>query len=112
MQTTSCVGYIRVSLAEQAAEGISLDAQRAAIDAYAKMRGLDLVEIVAEPGVSGGKALSTRDGGRRILELVRQRRVRSVVAYKLDRLFRDCQDCLATTAGWDRGGVALHLLDR
>jgi DNA invertase Pin-like site-specific DNA recombinase len=34
-----------------------------------------------------------------------------VVAYKLDRLFRDCADCLAVTATWDRRDVSLHLVD-
>ena len=33
------------------------------------------------------------------------------VQTKLDRLFRNCQDCLQVTALWDRLGISLHLID-
>ena len=105
------VGYIRVSTEEQATEGVSLEAQEERIRAYCTMRGLDLVELISDPGVSAGKALDRRPGGQRLLSLVRRRQVGGVVAFKLDRLFRDCADCLGVTAGWDRAGVALHLID-
>jgi DNA invertase Pin-like site-specific DNA recombinase len=42
---------------------------------------------------------------------VQRKQVQAVVAYKLDRLFRNCGDCLMTTAEWDKKGVALHLVD-
>ncbi|MBM3268907.1 MAG: recombinase family protein [Candidatus Sericytochromatia bacterium] len=105
------IGYIRVSTEEQAEEGISLDAQRTALAAYCLMRGLELIEIVADPGVSAGKPLTDRAGGRRVLEAVARDEVGAVVALKLDRLFRDCVDCLTVTAGWDKAAVALHLID-
>ena len=41
----SAVGYIRVSTDMQAADGLSLDAQAAAIEQYCAMQGLKLVEI-------------------------------------------------------------------
>jgi DNA invertase Pin-like site-specific DNA recombinase len=56
--------YVRVSSEEQSREGISLDAQRARIVAYCAMRGLDLVELVEDPGVSAAKPLNARPGGR------------------------------------------------
>ena len=34
-----------------------------------------------------------------------------MIAYKLDRLFRDCADCLTVTAAWDKKAIALHLVD-
>jgi DNA invertase Pin-like site-specific DNA recombinase len=34
-----------------------------------------------------------------------------VVALKLDRLFRDAEDCLHQTKVWDKAGVGLHLVD-
>ena len=105
------VAYARVSTAEQAAEGVSLDAQTDALRAYCAFRGLDLVDVVVDAGVSAGKALSARDGGRRILDLVDAGEVGAVVSFKLDRLFRDCADCLNVTSEWDRAGVALHLVD-
>lgn len=103
--------YIRVSTDEQATEGVSLDAQRAALVAYCAMRGLEVVEVVTDAGVSAGKALRKRAGGRRVLELVEGGEVSAVIAWKLDRLFRDCADCLNVTRGWDSAGVALHLVD-
>jgi len=110
-QTTDACGYIRVSREEAATEGLSLDAQKAKIAAYCKMRGLNLVGIFTDPGISGGKPLSKRGGGKEVLELVRRKKVQAVVAVKLDRLFRNCIDCLTVTQGWDKASVALHLLD-
>jgi site-specific DNA recombinase len=105
------IGYVRVSTIEQADEGVSIDAQESTIRAYCAMRGLELAEIVVDAAVSGGKRLELREGGKRILEAVRKRRVQAVVACKLDRLFRDAGDCLNTTKEWDRAGAALHLID-
>jgi len=107
------IGYIRVSTEEQAAEGVSLDAQRAKLEAYATLRGLELTEVVVDAGVSAGKPLESRKGGAELLRALRRRKgaPRAVVALKLDRLFRNAGDCLATVAAWDRRGVALHLLD-
>ena len=113
MATTNkqAVGYIRVSTEEQATEGVSLEAQELALRAYAAMRGFELVELVRDEGVSAGKALAAREGGRRVLELVRGRKVAAVIGWKLDRLFRDCADCLTVTKDWDRRSVSLHLVD-
>jgi DNA invertase Pin-like site-specific DNA recombinase len=109
--TVSVVGYARVSTDEQALSGVSLDAQQAAIRAYCAMRNLEATEIVVDAGVSAGKPLASREGGRRVLDLVRSGTVVAVVAYKLDRVFRDCADCLGVVREWDHRGVALHLVD-
>lgn len=111
MTTAAAVLYLRVSTTEQATEGVSLDAQEARLRAYCAMRGLRVAEVVTDAGVSGGKALASREGGARVLDLVRSKMVDSVAAYKLDRLFRDCADCLTVTREWDRKNVALHLVD-
>ena len=108
---TRTAAYLRVSTEEQANEGLSLQAQEARLRAYTAMRDLDLVELITDPGVSAGRPLDRRDGGRRLLQLVRRRQVEVVVAYKLDRLFRDCADCLPVTRIWDNAGIALHLID-
>ena len=103
----TAIGYVRVSTEEQASEGISLDAQQDKIKAYCTLKSLELKEIIVDAGVSGGKPLSYREGGKRILSA----KVDAVVAVKLDRLFRDAADCLATTKLWDKKDVSLHLLD-
>jgi DNA invertase Pin-like site-specific DNA recombinase len=66
---------------------------------------------VTDAGVSGGKPMHSRVGGQRILDLVQRSAVAHVVTYKLDRLFRDCADCLTVTAAWDKKAIALHLVD-
>ncbi len=105
------VGYVRVSTQEQAGEGVSLDVQKAALRNYCAMRGAELVDVVVDAGVSAGKPLSSREGGRRVLAAVAAGDVAGVVAFKLDRLFRDCADCLSVVRKWDALGVALHLVD-
>ncbi len=67
------IGYIRCSTHEQADSGLGLDAQAQRIRAYCGMKGLDLIEIVTDAGVSGGKPLAKRDGGLRLLEAIRAR---------------------------------------
>jgi DNA invertase Pin-like site-specific DNA recombinase len=39
------------------------------------------------------------------------REVTTVVAFKLDRLFRSTLDCLETVQRWDRQRIGLHLID-
>lgn len=108
----TAIGYVRVSTAEQAEEGVSLDAQEARIRAYCTMRDLELIELVTDPGVSAGKyTLEQREGGAKLLGAVTQGKVTHVVALKLDRLFRNTIDCLTTVQAWDKAGVSLHLID-
>lgn len=106
------LGYARVSTEEQASEGVSLAAQAERIRAYCQLARLDLVDILAEEGVSAGKPLAERKEGARLLQLVDGQEVTHVVALKLDRLFRDAIDCLTVVRDWDRAGIALHLVDQ
>lgn len=105
------IGYARVSSDEQAKEGVSLDAQEARIKAYATMRGLDLVAIYREEGVSAKVLLGKRPEGSNLVAALAQQKAKHVVAVKLDRLFRNTADALATTAAWDKARYALHVLD-
>ncbi len=86
------VGYIRVSTNEQAKEGISLDNQVAKIKAYAELNGLNLVEVVNDPGKSG-KTLD-REGVQKVISLCKKREVSHVIVYKLDRITRSTRDLL------------------
>ncbi len=105
------IGYVRCSTQEQSDSGLGLEAQRARIRAYATLKGLRLVDIIEDAAVSGGKPLASRDGGARLLEVLRQRRADSVVMLKLDRGFRNAGDCLTTVEQWERKGIALHVAD-
>lgn len=103
--------YARVSTEEQANEGISIQAQEAAMRRYCEQRGLTAVEVVRELGVSASVPLAKRPGGARVLALLDSREAGCVVAIKLDRLFRDAHDCLGVTKGWDNENVAMHLIE-
>lgn len=109
----TAIGYVRVSTQEQAAEGHSLEAQAERLRAYCTMRGLELVEIVADAGVSASKPLADREGGAQVLAALRRRKhpIRHVVAVKLDRLFRDIEDCVKVVKAWTKVDAAMHLVD-
>lgn len=85
-------GYIRVSTEDQAKEGLSLDAQKAKIQAYAHLNDLELLDIIADEGFSG-KTLD-RPGVKRLLDLVQGEEADGVIVYKLDRLSRSTKDLL------------------
>lgn len=101
----SAYGYIRVSTDEQGNSGLGLDAQRARIEGYCLGRGLPLVRVFEDPGVSGGKSLSSRVAGAELLRSVGKGDV--VIAAKLDRLFRSVVDAAGTIAEFVKRGIEL-----
>ncbi len=105
------IGYIRCSTQEQADSGLGLTAQTERIRAYSKMKGMALLGIVEDPGVSGGKPLADRDGGHELLRIIKKRQTDAVIMLKLDRMFRNAGDCLTTVERWEKAGVALHIVD-
>jgi DNA invertase Pin-like site-specific DNA recombinase len=105
------IGYTRCSTNEQADSGLGLEAQAERIRAYCTMRGSELLDLITDAGVSGGKPLASRDGGQRLLTAIRERKADGVVMLKLDRMFRNAGDCLTTVERWEKSGVALHVVD-
>ena len=81
----TAVCYARVSTEEQARGGVSLEVQEERLRSYCSAAGLEVVQFVREPGVSGSKSLGNRPGGQVLLELVKAHKVNAVVALKLDR---------------------------
>ncbi|OPY71008.1 MAG: DNA-invertase hin [Syntrophorhabdaceae bacterium PtaU1.Bin034] len=100
------VGYVRVSTDEQAREGISLENQRAKIEAYCELHDLTLVEILEDAGKSG-KDLN-RDGIQALMEAIKGRKIDAVVVYKLDRLSRRVKDTLSLMDLVEKRLVAFH----
>jgi len=103
-------GYCRVSSKDQT-NGTSLDAQKAAITAYAAMKGLELVGIFSDEAISGGKPLSERPEGAELCGLIDKGEINCVVVTKLDRGFRNVVDCLSTVDQWHAVNVGLHIID-
>jgi DNA invertase Pin-like site-specific DNA recombinase len=84
------IGYVRVSTEEMAKEGVSLDAQRAKVQQYATLHGLDLVDVLVDAGVSA-KSLD-RPGLTRALARLEAGEADGIVVAKLDRLSRSVRD--------------------
>lgn len=103
------IAYVRVSTADQAANGQSLATQQKQIEGWAMMKGLQLDQVVIEAGVSGGKEFATRPEGAKLWAALR--RGDSLVAAKIDRLSRDLLDCLSICREFQEKGIKLYLLD-
>ena len=108
------VAYARVSSKRQAEEGVSLEAQVERLIAYADFRGLDLDpdDIFIEEGVSAATHLWSRPAGREMRKIIYQERVGHLLTLKMDRLFRDVQDCLSSVDELAGIGVDIHILDQ
>ena len=87
---TSVVGYVRVSTEQQAGEGVSLDAQRTKIRAYAVAMDLELVDVCEDAGLSA-KSLA-RPGLASALAMLEGGKASGLVVVKLDRLTRSVRD--------------------
>jgi site-specific DNA recombinase len=103
----TAVGYVRVSREEQVREGVSLDAQRARITAYAEAKDLVLGEILADEGMSG-KELE-RPGLQDLVARCQRGEVRHVIVWKLDRLTRRTRHLLSLVEDlFLARGIELH----
>lgn len=91
------VGYVRVSTEEQRDSGLSLGAQREAIEAFAKSQGYELVAVVEDAAVSGATKPVERPGFSRILDLAQQEAFGILLVWKFDRLARHLRYAVATT---------------
>lgn len=105
------VGYVRCSTQEQADSGLGLEAQKQRIQAYCLLKDLRPIEIITDAGVSGGKPLASREGGARLVDILKKRKATNIVMLKLDRGFRNAGDCLTTVEQWDKAKIALHVVD-
>jgi DNA invertase Pin-like site-specific DNA recombinase len=84
------INYGRVSTAEQASDGVSLEAQQAKMGAYASLYDLEVVETVIDAGESA-KTLN-RPGLQKALAMLRRGEADGLVVAKLDRLSRSVGD--------------------
>ncbi|MEZ4444554.1 MAG: recombinase family protein [Polyangiaceae bacterium] len=89
-ERTKVVGYVRVSTAQQADGGVSLDAQRAKLEAYAVALDLDLVRVEVDAGVSA-KGLD-RPALQAALAHLDAGEADGLLVAKLDRLTRSVRD--------------------
>jgi putative DNA-invertase from lambdoid prophage Rac len=102
-------GYVRVSTAEQANSGLSLDTQQQQITGYAMMKGWTIAQFFVEAGVSGSVPLADRPEGQRLLSSLQPGDV--VITAKLDRAFRSAADALGTLEQLKDDKIGLHMID-
>jgi DNA invertase Pin-like site-specific DNA recombinase len=103
------VGYVRVSTGEQAASGLGLEHQRQAIAHAVSQRGLELVEVFEDAGLSGSSL--DRPGLSAALAAVTTGAADGLVVAKLDRLSRSLLDFAGLMDRSRRDGWSLIALD-
>ena len=99
------IGYARVSTDGQAVDGVSLDAQKARIAAWAQANDVELVNVYTDAGLSGGRA-DNRPALRDALADACRRKC-AIVVYSLSRLSRSIADTLAISERLGKAGADL-----
>ncbi len=102
---SEAVGYIRVSTEEQAREGVSLDAQKARIEAWAQANETTLIGFFEDAGISGARS-ENREGLLKAIGLACEKRA-ILVVYSLSRLSRSTKDTLALAERLEKAGADL-----
>lgn len=101
---TSAIGYIRVSTQMQAQDGVSLDAQRAKIEAWAMLNDYHLKAVHIDAGISG-KKMQNRPGLQSALNDCEKGD--ALVVYSLTRLSRSVRDTMDISDMLSKIGVDL-----
>jgi DNA invertase Pin-like site-specific DNA recombinase len=87
---TKVLGYCRVSTENQnGADSFGLETQRDTITKYCASNGLELVQILEDPALSGSLPPLERPGLHAILETLKAGDIQHVIVTRLDRLARD-----------------------
>lgn len=87
-----CALYPRVSTEEQHINGLSLPAQKQALQEYAEQMGYQIVGVYADEGISARKPVSKRPALLRLLRDVEQNKIDIILVTKLDRWFRNIKE--------------------
>lgn len=87
-----CALYPRVSTEEQHMNGLSLPAQRQALEEYAERMNYQIAGIYADEGISARKPVSKRPALLRLLQDVKENKIDIILVTKLDRWFRNIKE--------------------
>jgi DNA invertase Pin-like site-specific DNA recombinase len=102
------IAYVRVSCDDQR---LGPDAQRSAIEAWARQAGVDVVAWHADLGVSGGSDLDARPALAAAIGELRARRAGVLVVAKRDRLARDVAVAAAVERAAEASGAKIVSAD-
>ena len=92
MSKIRCAIYDRVSTELQVKEGLSLEAQKAALTDYAVSHGYEIVDYYADEGITARKKMQNRKDLIRLLRDVEADKIDLILVTKLDRWFRNIKD--------------------
>jgi site-specific DNA recombinase len=95
------IGYIRVSTKSQAIDGESLEAQKNRIRGWCMMNGMELMDIMADEGVSG-TSTKRRDGFAQAVAMAKDGV--TLVVYSISRAARSTADLLRTVKAIKEAG--------
>lgn len=98
------IGYIRVSTQGQADEGVSLQAQRAKIEAYCALNDMELVTVFEDAGISGA-SMNGRTGLHAALKATGKGM--ALISYSISRIARSTRDMLEIAERLDKIGADL-----
>ncbi len=98
------VGYARTST-----PGQSVDRQKAEIEQVALQRGLTLVDVLEDVGVSGTIPLGRRPAGKQLVDHLA--RIPIICTSHCDRLWRNLRDAEVCLEAWQGRDIRLHLAD-
>lgn len=101
--------YLRVSSDDQVESGAGIAAQRAAVESFARSKGMTIAGTFEDAGVSGAKSLEDRPG---LMAAVGQlRRGDAILIAKRDRLGRDQLAILMIERAVSRRGAVILSAD-
>ena len=104
-QMQKAIGYIRVSTEGQAVDGVSLDAQKAKIEAWCVANDFELEGVFVDAGLSGKRA-DNRPELQSALTAVTESKG-ALIVYSLSRLARSTRDTLAISERLAKAGADL-----
>jgi len=108
MNTTHAIAYLRTSSAANVgADKDSARRQCEACEAFAKVRGIDLVAAFYDPAVSGADAIESRPGFAALLDRIEANGVRTVIVEDASRFARQLMTQEAGIALLTARGVTL-----
>src|SRR5574344_2110335 len=86
-----CGLYLRVSTEDQAREGFSLPEQKERLEALCKYKGYQIYDYYKDAGISA-KTGNKRPEFERLLNDIKDGKINTIVALKLDRVSRSIYD--------------------
>jgi site-specific DNA recombinase len=98
------IGYTRVSTEKQGVDGVSLDNQKAKIEAYCTVKDWNLASVITDE--DSAKNLR-RSGIKRLMQMITDHEVDVLIVNKLDRLTRSVRDLGTLLDLINKHGVSL-----